>query len=307
MEPSFGRDGSLLGFRQAFTKEGIEQDQYLVLETSINGVGRSSPTGSSTIQTRGVRSLASSRTQASAFDAIDRAQDAAAERDRRVASRNEQTLELNNRVSALISQIAKKNVSSDPKELWSWWYEFNERERPAVRTARYVRLYDQSNYEIESSPTRAVSAECFVRGTLVTTQSGFKPIEKIVTGDLVLSKNVHSGELAWKPVIEATRRPKSTLLAIKARSDEFKCTPGHVFWVSGKGWRKASELIPGNILHSAKLPVAIEKISEASEAETFNLIVSEFANYFVGHQMILSHDYTSRSYASETIPGYRPE
>jgi hypothetical protein len=51
----------------------------------------------------------------------------------------------------------------------------------------------------------------------------------------------------------------------------------------------------------------IEDIDEAGEAETFNLIVSDHANYFVGRQLILSHDYTSRTYTPEVVPGYAPE
>ncbi len=306
LEPVFDRTGLLRGFQHAFSREGVEQDQYLVMQTSIQGVRRG-PRGSGTdTAIQGVRLSNAASIPEPAREAIERAQDAATKREGRVASRNQQTQKINLRVAALVSKIAGRNVSSYPRELWGWWYEHNERERPQARTARYVRLYDESNYDIESSPTRAMSGECFVKGTPVTTQNGLKPIEKIVTGDLVLSKDIRTGELAWKPVIEPTRRPATSLLTIRAGCDELKCTPGHVFWVSGHGWRKASELIPGNILHAAKVPVAIDQIAETEAAETYNLIVSENSNYFVGKQMIFSHDYTSRSYAPQVVPGYSP-
>jgi hypothetical protein len=54
------------------------------------------------------------------------------------------------------------------------------------------------------------------------------------------------------------------------------------------------------------LPVVIDHVAEADAAETYNLIVSDNANYFVGKQLILSHDYTSRSYTPEVVPGYIP-
>lgn len=41
---------------------------------------------------------------------------------------------------------------------------------------------------------------CFVAGTLVTTEDGFKPIEEIEVGDRVLSKNEITGEVETKTV-----------------------------------------------------------------------------------------------------------
>ena len=304
--PVFEPDGGFRGFRQAFSREGVEQDQTVVVETSINGVRNNARTGRSEVAVRGVQTLGSLDTTIAALEAIQRTQQTTADREKRVAEENRQTRKLNERVSALVSHLAGRPISSDPKELWNWWYEFNESERPPVRTAKFVRLYDESNYSIDSTATRSFSHECFVRGTPVTTHRGLKAIDEIQAGDLVLTKQIHSGELAWKPVLNATRRPSAPLLSIKAGADIFTCTPGHVFWSSGKGWRKASQLLAGDILHGAKVPIVIEQISEASEAETFNLIVADNANYFVGTQMILSHDFTSRTHTRETIPGFAP-
>ena len=47
-----------------------------------------------------------------------------------------------------------------------------------------------------ASPSRA---ECFAAGTLVVTQQGMRAIETIRVGDVVLSQNVESGELALAP------------------------------------------------------------------------------------------------------------
>ncbi len=304
--PVFEEDGSFRGFRHAFSREGVEQDQTVIVETSINGVRSNAQTGRTEIAVRGIQALGSLDTSIAALEAIQRTQQTTADREKRVAEENRQTRKLNERVSALVSHLAGRPISSDPKELWNWWYDFNESERPPVRTAKFVRLYDESNYSIESTATRSFSCECFVRGTLVTTHRGLKAIDEIQTGDLVLTKQIRTGELAWKPVLNATRRPSSPLLSIKAGSDVFTCTPGHVFWISGKGWRKASQLLPGDIFHGATLPIVIEQISDASEAETFNLIVADNANYFVGTQMILSHDFTSRTHTRETIPGFVP-
>ena len=39
---------------------------------------------------------------------------------------------------------------------------------------------------------------CFVAGTLVTTEDGFKPIEEIEVGDKVLSENEFTGKMTGK-------------------------------------------------------------------------------------------------------------
>lgn len=44
---------------------------------------------------------------------------------------------------------------------------------------------------------------CFVAGTLVTIEDGFKPIEEIQVGDKVLSEDETTGEIAIKKVCAA--------------------------------------------------------------------------------------------------------
>jgi hypothetical protein len=119
----------------------------------------------------------------------------------------------------------------------------------------------------------------------------------------VLSKNVQTGLLAWKPVLERTERPPTELVQMSVGDETFRCTPGHVFWVSGKGWRKASTIQAGDVLHGAETPTTVDQIVAGGNEATFNLIVSDHANYFVGKQLILSHDFTPRGYTPAVIPG----
>ena len=72
------------------------------------------------------------------------------------------------------------------------------------------------------------SSPCFVAGTLVLTDSGYKPIEDIASGDKVLTHTNQFKEVV-KPM--AHHHP-SILLKINAMPiDELKCTPEHPFYI----------------------------------------------------------------------------
>ena len=54
---------------------------------------------------------------------------------------------------------------------------------------------------------------CFIAGTLVTTRSGFKPIEEIKIGDYVLSRNEETGEMQiWSRSEAFFKKNMETLL-----------------------------------------------------------------------------------------------
>ena len=49
-------------------------------------------------------------------------------------------------------------------------------------------------------------------GTLVWTASGPVAVEKVQRGDLVLSQDVDTGELSFKPVLRTTTRPRGKIV-----------------------------------------------------------------------------------------------
>ena len=149
----------------------------------------------------------------------------------------------------------------------------------------------------------ARGGECFVAGTPVMTNKGLCAIERVRTGDLVLSRDLESGTLGWKPVITATQRPPEPTKEIQTSSQKMRCTGGHLFWISGKGWEKASNLKPGDVLHAASDPTIVMKVDTMPAAITYNLLVADNANYFVGEELVLSHDVTKRESTRLLVPG----
>jgi hypothetical protein len=92
----------------------------------------------------------------------------------------------------------------------------------------------------------------FVAGTLVHTDQGLVPIERIKVGDLVLSKHESGeGERAYKRVVNTFKSSEKKAVRHVAISINYKkkwesvylfCTPDHPFWVKGEGWIPISEI-----------------------------------------------------------------
>ena len=132
---------------------------------------------------------------------------------------------------------------------------------------------------------------------------GLRNIEDITTGDLVLSRNIQTGKLIWNAVLRPTFRPPSATVNIALDGESLCCSSGHLFWVSGTGWKKASELEPGDILHGADQPAKVLSTSPGQPVITYNLEIVGDANYFVGKHLILTHDVTPRTTNRQKVPG----
>jgi hypothetical protein len=130
---------------------------------------------------------------------------------------------------------------------------------------------------------------CFVAGTLVATREGKKPIETIEVGDEVLSRDANTGQLVYQPVLQLRVTPDRYLVQVDTEredgaKDRFKTTPNHPFWVEGKGWTEAAQLVPGDKLFSAHggwLRVTANTWLQET-ATVYNFEVAETHSYFVG-------------------------
>jgi intein/homing endonuclease len=112
-------------------------------------------------------------------------------------------------------------------------------------------------------------------------------------GDVVLTQNPLTGRLGLKPVLLALTRPPERLLAIELDGNTIRATPGHPFWVVGKGWTLARHLEPGNRLHGLDGGGLVERIEEEAEpVRSFNLVVAHDHTYFCGAARVLNRDNT---------------
>ena len=181
--------------------------------------------------------------------------------------------------------------------------------QPATPQKPVVEYWEYSGapfLPIGYSVIQTVSYSCFPWNTKVWTETGPVNISDLKPGDRVLSQHPYSGKLDFQPVLEVTRRNPSPMIEIDAGGETIRTTRGHPFWVCGRGWKMAKELEAGMLLHTVDGPVRIERVAPAPPAKpwyqqdearpsaelSYNLVLEDYHNYFVGQQKVLVHDNT---------------
>jgi Pretoxin HINT domain len=126
---------------------------------------------------------------------------------------------------------------------------------------------------------------CFVAGTPIVTPQGYKLIEDIVPGDLVLSSPQDDATGPVEPrVVQHVFMRVSRVIELRVRGRVIKTTPEHPFWVLGKGWRAAGLLETGDLLRSHDGQwLSVESVRDQCEVTTvYNFEVAEYHTYYVG-------------------------
>src|SRR5262249_17299269 len=150
---------------------------------------------------------------------------------------NDYRKDLNERVGGVLSVCTDEPMSSEPKAWWNWWTQYSN---VAYPTQKYEVVDERP--KISSLTITSIQKSCLVGGTLVWTERGHVSIEQIRPGDRVLSKDVGSGELSYKPVLLTTVREPTPVQQFCVAGDKIVASLGHHFWVSGEGWTKTREL-----------------------------------------------------------------
>jgi hypothetical protein len=109
---------------------------------------------------------------------------------------------------------------------------------------KYRRRRDPKNPERVLDAIEDKDNHCFVAGTLVTTDKGDVPIERITTGMRVLTRQ------GFYPVRAAGMTRENAEVWTLATSDgqTLTGTPDHLVWVEEKGWTRLCELTSTNTL-----------------------------------------------------------
>jgi len=287
--------------------------QFLTLDLRVNRMGAITP--ATRFRVSEDPAISSARDGERTFAILsEHAQERADEQNHPIQSWNE-------RCNRVLSEVTGTREMSSPLDWWAWWeddqgYVFDsklqvfrqyEEEWYVGRRRGPVPRRGTSPFMPVAGMTIAVGSSCFAAGTPVVTEFGPKPIESIVRADRVLSQDIETGELSFKPVLQTTfnRSPGSAI--VKLGDEQLTCTPGHPFWVNGKGWRMARELEPGDRFHSVSGSVDVTGVDTGEKADVYNLVVGDFHTYFVGKNPILTHDVTVRQPTDMALPGFSKE
>ncbi len=144
-----------------------------------------------------------------------------------------------------------------------------------------------ADVRLRMDPESRAPLPCFAASTPVWTYQGPRRIDKIETGDRVLTFDFEQRCILERPVREVFRFKTRHFYNIQAGSSVIRATGRHRFWVKDlERWIPAAQLKPGMKLHvhhgtAAEIEnVALDESFDV--AETFNLSVNQEHNYFVG-------------------------
>ena len=84
------------------------------------------------------------------------------------------------------------------------------------------------------------TAWCVAEGSLVVARRGDVPIEQVVIGDSVMTRQ------GWRPVTATRRMGVKPVVRIATESSFLRCTEDHRVWVDGAGWVLASMIQPND-------------------------------------------------------------
>jgi hypothetical protein len=293
-------------YSQRITRANLDHDENLIVDINIYRVGGN----------RAANAALSVALQQRVLEENNKLE-------REVSDENLKTAARNERIVAALKTATGEDHGRAPQGWWDWWRRESEiqeqRQRAQVTMQRTsaVAMSDANPWaDPQEIPTsfressqfqseRLIQrCECFVAGTPVWTTRGKLAIEQIRTGELVLTQNMQSGQLEFKPVIRPTTRPAMALVNLTIGQDEFTCTGGHLFWVVEQGWVKARDLKPGTMVHGVQGSALVVANEAGPTSPTFNLVMADNHNYFVGQSRLLTHDNTPRQAMAALIaPG----
>lgn len=142
---------------------------------------------------------------------------------------------------------------------------------------------------------------CFVAGTLVSTDTGLRPIEALKVGDLVLSKDEITGQTAFKPITATIPKHDRVIFEIRfavelpdrsIRIARFETTNDHPWRTTDGDWLETAQLAAGISIQTAYGSSAkVLSVADTGRIRsTYNIEVADFHTYFVGEDRVWVHN-----------------
>jgi RHS repeat-associated protein len=136
---------------------------------------------------------------------------------------------------------------------------------------------------------KLIGCKCFVAGTLIYTQRGLVPIEKIQVGDWVAARSDETSETAYKQVVRLVRDGEKEIIRLRYRLPNGKVeilgvTEEHPFMLEGRRWVNAGALKPGDKIMrlAGGVLTVVSMRHQVIKHHTYNFEVEGFHTYFAG-------------------------
>jgi hypothetical protein len=153
-------------------------------------------------------------------------------------------------------------------------------------SARLGRAVIRSAASAQVAPLRDYLLNCFAAGTPILGEHGARPIEEYRVGDLVWARDENDpAALPMLKPIEECFVSELPVWHLHVGGQVVRTTEFHPFWIEGRGWTAACDLLPGDrILGRDGETAIVEEVFATCVSETvYNFRVAEYHTYFVGH------------------------
>ena len=163
-----------------------------------------------------------------------------------------------------------------------------------------VEAYTENNLKIGEKEFE--KSYCFVAGTKVKTENGYKNIEDIKIGEKIYSYNLENNELELKKVINTIESSTIDTYKMTIGDKTVEMSPRHQIYIIDKGWTRAYDVKSGDMMLSIngeKIKITnIEYKKYDEPIKTYNLTVEGNSNYFVTDIQVLVHNAASIAQSS---------
>ena len=159
-----------------------------------------------------------------------------------------------------------------------------------------VEAYTENNLKIGEKEF-AYRNYCFVAGTKVKTENGYKNIENIKIGEKVYSYNLDTNALELKEVVNTIQSSTLDTYIMTIGDKTVEMSPKHYIYIIDKGWVRAYDIKLGDMMLSAdneKVEITNIVYKKYDKLiKTYNLTVEGNSNYFVTDIQVLVHNVPS--------------
>lgn len=171
-----------------------------------------------------------------------------------------------------------------------------EKTATALRVTKAQKGSGGGGVKVNHSGGGGSSGGCFIAGTLISTINGFKSIENIQPGEIVLSYNEQNKQNEYSEVLQTMIHYLWTdVYTININNEKIRATGIHRFYIKRAGmaqWIPASELQEKDLMYLASGEwKQIDKIKHKKIfRKVYNFEVNGNHNYYVTESRILAHN-----------------
>ena len=177
------------------------------------------------------------------------------------------------------------------------WHQIDHIEKKrCFRKVYNFEVSNNHNYYVSKAQVLVHNKGCFVAHTLISTNQGFKKIEDIQIGDIVLSYDEQQQQNVYSEVAETMIHfVQEPIYSLYIANEVLKVTGIHRFFIkrdTSITWRHAEDLQEGDlVLFADGTWHQIFKITKQFRfRKVYNFEVSNTHNYYVGQNQILAHN-----------------